>query len=1616
MAAYNSDYHISLEWKSEESSSDDESPVTDSSTSSSELGNQHTPAEPMPCDGTMIESGSTLRNASVLECSDTRDQSPAPNSPALLATPQSELDPRGYQIELFRRARNENVIACMDTGTGKTLVAALLLRKTLEDLKAQQEAEQLRLTRQQYVDDSNVATDVEMTTDDQQPGRPHKGQQLSKKRTRDDPSDQLMVSIPKRLQRKARKITVFLVHRVALVPQQANYVERFLPAEDIVGAYYGEKGVDDWSSSRWARSLRSKSVLVMTAQIFLNLLRHGLVHIQDVALLIVDEVHHATKSHPYRRVFIEFYHTIKEGDPRPRIFGMTATPVKRKVSYTREAPYLTAMAELEATLDSTVVVVSGEGQKEIEALVPKPEEFVVTYKSHAESETEVLGEEDLEKESQILSRLEQLLTGPSEEHEGNHKNPNAVNQEMDTSGDADKEQTKSEDDVIMNGSLPYEDMELVKRIYRKLGYKAAADFATQLCRISHLSPDVTLRSLCEGCGDDEDLQKNSIPERVGKLLDIVCAAYLRTKTGREASEETTPGANRFQCIVFVQERSSALALTWVINSVFAPLKCQELVARSVVGAQNTKNVVRMSRVNLCNTIDDFKQGKYGILVSTSVVEEGLDIPACSLVVAFDPVVSPTSYIQGRGRARKDGARYIAFVEEGARGGYEGLLLARRGARMMAEVAKSNVKTEASRQMEEMKNLRAIVGREKTLFSKTTGARVSATESVNLLHRYCIMKAQNAQMELYVPKYVTSECDGGHIATVTLHSSISLDCGLSGEPQETVVLARRHAALDAYTKLYHTGEIDEYLLPRRLSRSQRTLMTRKPQGLGIRAFTQRNKQRIRREVASKASKKSKRVRICMVMNPKVVRNHVGEPNTEAEVEEEGDSSEKMYLYRISLTCDMSSQRWYPFRKDEKFGILVRDRIASEDEDVIQCPQGKPLFKLSFLKEVNLCPSLRNEATQYVRFLQLCLRGRAPGSEKALEIEKTLFANSGKEGFFLLPLTGDTSSNLDVNWENMERCTTYGWRCGPPELSQSTARSSLEHVILCSSHENLDRVYLTGSIRPDLTAEMHPAGFVNASYSSFVQYFKQRHKVDLKEPGEALLEGFSVREVVTNLSVSPFMLPLETCRVMPVSPLACFITSILPVWQTFLALRTCWRRNSVKGNVISFLTFARALQPNINNVAKKEADLSYERLEFLGDAVLKVVYSMVTFVKNPDDCEGLLSDERDLEVSNQRLADLGLKMRLQDCVAFSGVSQKAKSWPWYWGTHQNKSIRISEKVLADCVEALIGAHFLHGGVNLAVMFLDSHSLLPGASEILGLGIGHNTGDGVSIDVPPMGSGDRRYESAVLQKVEQVIGYKFRDRRHLVVALTHGSFENGLISSYQRYEYLGDAIIGFLLLSHYFAKYPDLSPGELTSIRGPALSNDLFARVVVSCGLHQTFWHNCPPLQKEIDKFAELFANEEEDDDDVSKSITVPKVLGDLLESIVGAIVVDKGMRLDGLMEIVLRIMDEELSRFANPEKFKYNPVSELVLLIQQNSNTRPRYKYLENADNLEKTCVITVNDFELGRGVGPTKRVAKRKASIAALEKVRQESKDAGGYMSSAICMLDQVPVGNRTSMA
>ncbi|KAG4974748.1 hypothetical protein JHK82_031639 [Glycine max] len=95
-----------------------------------------------------------------------------------------------------------------------------------------------------------------------------------------------------------------------------------------VGHYCGEIGQDFWDARRWLREFDTKHVLVMTAQILLNILRNSIIKMEAINLLILECLH-AMKKHPYSLVMSEFYHTTPK-ENKPSVFGMTASPVNLK--------------------------------------------------------------------------------------------------------------------------------------------------------------------------------------------------------------------------------------------------------------------------------------------------------------------------------------------------------------------------------------------------------------------------------------------------------------------------------------------------------------------------------------------------------------------------------------------------------------------------------------------------------------------------------------------------------------------------------------------------------------------------------------------------------------------------------------------------------------------------------------------------------------------------------------------------------------------------------------------------------------------------------------------------------------------------------------------------------------------------------------------------------------------------------------------------------------------------------------------------------------------------------------------------------------------------------------
>ena len=137
-------------------------------------------------------------------------------------------------------------------------------------------------------------------------------------------------------------------------------------------------GVDLWDKATWENEFNTFNVLVMTAQIFLDLLLHSYILLSQVNLLIFDECHHAKKNDPYRQIMQCFSDCPQRS--LPKVMGLTASIVNGKVK-----PYKieSEIQELERTLRSTCETSQDE---DVEKYAAKPEELVLVYRSQSTDE------------------------------------------------------------------------------------------------------------------------------------------------------------------------------------------------------------------------------------------------------------------------------------------------------------------------------------------------------------------------------------------------------------------------------------------------------------------------------------------------------------------------------------------------------------------------------------------------------------------------------------------------------------------------------------------------------------------------------------------------------------------------------------------------------------------------------------------------------------------------------------------------------------------------------------------------------------------------------------------------------------------------------------------------------------------------------------------------------------------------------------------------------------------------------------------------------------------------------------------------------------------------------
>ncbi|KAF8414128.1 hypothetical protein HHK36_002127 [Tetracentron sinense] len=237
-----------------------------------------------------------------------------------------------------------------------------------------------------------------------------------------------------------------------------------------------------------------------------------------------------------------------------------------------------------------------------------------------------------------------------------------------------------------------------------------------------------------------------------------------------------------------------------------------------------------------------------------------------------------------------------------------------------------------------------------------------------------------------------------------------------------------------------------------------------------------------------------------------------------------------------------------------------------------------------------------------------------------------------------------------------------------------------------------------------------------------------------------------------------------------------------------------------------------------------------------------------------------------------------------------------------------------------------------------------------------------------------------TASVAAMEELLGYRFRDKRLLEEALTHSSYTDS--PSYQRLEFVGDAALGLAVTNFVFLSYPELDPGQLSLIRAANISTEKLARVAIRHGLCRYVRHNAASLESKVRDFA-IAVQDEDDAVPYGGSVKAPKFLADIVESIAAAVYVDCDFDLKALW-IVFRALLEPIVTLENLQQ-QPQPVTMLFELCQKKGKQVDIRHWRKGSKSIAS---IYADGKFIASGFSDQRENAKLNAAKEALEKLSQ----------------------------
>ena len=220
----------------------------------------------------------------------------------------------------------------------------------------------------------------------------------------------------------------------------------------------------------------------------------------------------------------------------------------------------------------------------------------------------------------------------------------------------------------------------------------------------------------------------------------------------------------------------------------------------------------------------------------------------------------------------------------------------------------------------------------------------------------------------------------------------------------------------------------------------------------------------------------------------------------------------------------------------------------------------------------------------------------------------------------------------------------------------------------------------------------------------------------------------------------------------------------------------------------------------------------------------------------------------------------------------------------------------------------------------------------------------------------------EEEVRRKLERILGYKFRDEKLLSQALTHSSAVDNRLSSNERLEFLGDAVLALVVCQALFERFSNYLEGDLTKVKSMLVSRGTCAKISRQLGLH---------------KFLNIGKGM------ISNRALSGSLAAGVFETVIGAIYLDGG--LEAARSFIIKVLGSKIEQ-ADAEHAQGNFKSLLQQYAQEQYNSTPTYVLLDEKGPDHNKCFeleVAIASQHFPSAWGNNKKEAEQKAAFNAL---------------------------------